>query len=390
VPLGPLEGVRVLDISNERGAYCTKLLADFGADVIRVEPPGGDPMRSWALSRRYRSTEGAFFSYYHANKRGITLDILNNGSQAILVGLLSYVDVLVLSNSVAELPVLADVLSSNTDLEDRLIIAEVTSFGGIGPHRHFSATHLTTYAMGGLMFEQGLAGQAPRVIPGVQMYDEAGLCAAIGILVSFRLTARLGGQKVEVAAQEVMASQMHNIQRYASASVIAQRRGSQSAPPSGTWTCAEGQVEFQVWEARQWSRFLELFENPEDLNDPTLADRMVRRERAEYLRPIVAREVARHRAVDLVNRAQSIGVPCSLVNQPQDVWRDPNLRQRGFFVKANAAGPEMPGSPYRLPESMWSIRKPAPMLGQHNREVFEEELGILPDELRELEDNGLV
>ena len=375
----PLSSLRVIDLSDEHGAYCTKLLADLGADVIRVEPPSGDPLRAWRWPSAEPSVGSPFFEYYHANKRGVTLDVEHPEVLPLLEALVGSADVAVVSGPGTSIRAAIEAVKDSP-----LIVADLTSYGAEGPHSTFRATHLTTYAMSGLMINQGEAGSAPVVIPGVQMYDTAGVQAAFGILVALVSGGGGGAEQVAVATHEVLASQMHHLTRYGQFGVIPPRVAGRATPPSGTWQLSDGVISLQVWEPRQWDNFVKLLGSPAELLPPSLADRVARVTEAHWLESYLTTVLAEYRVEEFVESANAAGVPCSRFNHAIDLWNDPQLRARDFFrtpPSSEAAADELPGPPYRLPDGWWELRRPAPKLGQHNREVFSGELGFAESDL---------
>jgi crotonobetainyl-CoA:carnitine CoA-transferase CaiB-like acyl-CoA transferase len=247
--------------------------------------------------------------------------------------------------------------------------------------------------MSGLMIDQGEADSVPIVIPGLQMYDAAGVQAAFGILVALLARDTHGGQSLSVATHEVLSTQLHHITRYGLFGAIPERTGAVVVPPSGNWTVSDGVVSLQVWEPRQWDSFVKLIGNPPELQAPHLKDRIARRQEAQWLEGILARVLAEHTVDDLVERANAAGVPCSRVNHAADLWNDRQLRARGFFQRLSVEGnrsEEYPGPPYRLPSGWWSLRRPAPGLGQHNRDVYVDELGFSESDLVRWRQSGLV
>lgn len=383
--IGPLSGVRVLDLSGSLGAYCTKLLADLGADVLKVEPPTGDPLRRRPPFKgdQPHPDGSLYFAYYHANKRGLVLDLTAETALEIMRRLAQSAAVAVISPYGGE---------SGTGLDARwrewapaeMVVCSVTHYGLTGPYRTYKATHLTSHAMGGLMIASGPPEGPPVVIPGQQMYDLAGTHAALSILVALRNQPVSGGQLIDVAAHEVMASQNNLIQRYAVAAAIERRGAYASPPPSGTWQVSDGLVQFQIWTAEHWTGFLDLIGRPEALTDTRFSDRLYRRASTQLIRDVVGPLLLKERRSELPDRAQALRVPCTAVNTPGDFSNDAQPRSRGFFVPAEhryLGSYSTPGPPFQSSQPLWQQSRPAPMLGQHNREVLIEELGLNEVEL---------
>lgn len=384
----PLDHVRVLDLADEKGAYCTKLLADLGAVVTKLEPPEGDRMRRKPPFKddRVHPDGSLYFAYYHANKRGITLDLRKPVVKAALQALVKACDVVVSSFA----PAAGDPLGIRYEALRRInrdvILCSITPFGRTGPYRNFRATHLTAHAMGGQMYPHGEPEGAPVTMPGIQMYDLAGAHAALSIMVALRNRRALGGQAIDLSIQEVMAGQSHLIQRYALAAVIPPREGHVApTPPTGTWPCKDGLVELQVWNASHWTGFLELLGNPEELSDPEWGRAIHRNQHRDEVTRLVSAFMAGRSNQEVAERAQKLHVPAAAINTPGDFAKDPQPNSRSFFVETDhpyLGRVRMPGPPYRLSQPAWSLRSPAPALGEHNRQVYCEELG-LPVELLE-------
>jgi crotonobetainyl-CoA:carnitine CoA-transferase CaiB-like acyl-CoA transferase len=273
-----------------------------------------------------------------------------------------------------------------------LITASLTSFGPEGPHASFRSSHLTAYAMSGLMMDQGDPGSVPIVMPGIQMFDEAGIQAAFGILTALMGPPNHGGETITVATHEILSSQMHHILRYGLFGAVAERTSGAVAPPSGTWRLADGVVSLQVFEPRQWVNFVRILGNPPELQASSLEDRIFRREARHWLEPFLVRTLKGLNVEDFVDRANAAGVPCSKVNQATEVWDDRQLRDRGFFCSVLGPGGEVehPGAPYRLPSGWWRLARPAPGLGEHNQDVYIDELGFSDADLTRWAGCGLI
>jgi crotonobetainyl-CoA:carnitine CoA-transferase CaiB-like acyl-CoA transferase len=278
--------MRVLDLGDRESAYCTKLLADLGAIVTKVEPRQGSAMR-WAPPFKGDQADpeaNIAFSYYQANKRGITLDLWHPEAQGLLRSLIAESDVVVSSLR----PSVGDPLGLNEEsisaIDPTITFCSITPFGRTGPYRNFRATHLTTYAMGGPMYGMGEAEGPPLAIPGQQAFDLAGIYAAFAVLAADRGRTELGGQAIDISIQEVLASGAHLIHRYAIAAAVQVREGKRpTIPPGGRWTCLDGEVEFQVMAERHWQGFLRLLGSPEEFSSPEWASMLYRSEHRESL-----------------------------------------------------------------------------------------------------------
>ena len=393
---GPLQGIRVVDLSDEKGAHCTKLLADLGADVIKVEPPEGDRLRFKPPFKDDRPDPetSLHFAFYHANKRGITLDLRRPESRPALRKLVGSADILVESFTPLEAKAKGVSGAALRRYSPGLIHCSVTSFGKTGPYRNFRSTHLTSHALGGGMYSQGRPEGPPVTIPGNQMYDVAGIHAAYGILVALRNRPVVGGQFLDMSVHEVMASQNHSILNYAALGSITRRTGgAQAAPPSGTWRTKDGLVEINVVQPGHWAGFPQLFNSPQELMDPRWADRDQRSAHAAEFRKILEPYFLDGAKGEIADRAQALHIPAAPINTIRDYIEDAHTRARDSFVSVthpSLGTYQMPGAPYLVSEPIWSIRRPAPSLGEHNEAIYIDELGFSATQVASWRASGVV
>jgi crotonobetainyl-CoA:carnitine CoA-transferase CaiB-like acyl-CoA transferase len=364
----PLDGIRVLDLSGPVGSYGGRLLADAGADVVKVELPAGDELRRQGPFAGGRSDpeRSLAFAYYHANKRGIVLDYRRAEALGVLARLGANADVVLLTPPV-----------TGFDPEERelswaapdAVVCAVTPFGLTGPYRTWRATHLTSCALGGAMYSQGPPEGPPVVMPGRQLYDHAGTQLAVAVLAALRARPAAGGQFIEISAHEVLGTYLGELHRYTNAEDITRRRNDYPGV-GGIWPCRDGVIEFIALTDKHWAGLVELLGNPRELSDPAYADTAGRREHAEEIMAIVAPAILAMDREDFVGRAQQLRVPCALVNTVGQFTQDPQPRSRGFFVRKPLAGLgefDLPGQPFLSGQPLLAqYRRPAPRLGQHD------------------------
>jgi crotonobetainyl-CoA:carnitine CoA-transferase CaiB-like acyl-CoA transferase len=393
----PLDGTRVLDVTGALGAYCTKLLAGLGADVVKVEPPGGDELRRRPPFRDGVDGDDAslVFSYYHAGKRGITLDTQRRESVALLGELAATADVVVASPTRRRpLAGFDDERLELTWARTDAIVCVMTPYGLTGPHRHWRATHFVAYAATGLMHKIGPPEGPPVVIPGQQHWDDAGTHAAVSILAALRNRADVGGQTIDISALEVAATRDFAVDRYDVEGMAFDRSVTIGYPPTGTWQCADGPFDVAAHQTRHWDAFLDMLDHPDVLSDPSLQDVLVRREIFDGLQDSISELLASRNRADLLERGQAAGLPCAVLSTPAEFVADEQLAARGYFVTVSSdeVGGEvrMPGAAFMSSPALFAVTRAAPALGEHNREVFVDELGHTIDELAEWRDGGLV
>jgi crotonobetainyl-CoA:carnitine CoA-transferase CaiB-like acyl-CoA transferase len=386
----------VLDVSDALGAYCTKLLAGLGADVVKVEPPTGDELRRRPPFRAGVTGDDAslVFAYYHAGKRGITLDTRRRESLALLGELAANADVVVASPS-RRRP-LAGFDDERLELawaRADAIVCAVTPYGLTGPHRHWRATHFVAYAATGLMHKIGPPEGPPVVIPGQQHWDDTGAHAAVSILAALRSRADVGGQTIDISALEVAAARDFAFDRYAVEGMALDRSVPIGYPPTGTWQCEDGPFDVAAHQTRHWDAFLDMLDHPDVLSDPSLQDVLVRREIFDGLQETIGELLASRSRADLLERGQAAGLPCAVLNTPAEFVADEQLAARGYFVTASTAdGGEVrvPGAAFTSSPALFAATGAAPGLGEHNHEVFVDDLGHSIDELAAWRDDNLV
>ncbi|TMA52285.1 MAG: CoA transferase [Deltaproteobacteria bacterium] len=396
---GALAGLRVLDLTDQQGALAGKLLADLGADVVLVEPPGGGPLRTippfWqGLPDPERSL---FFWFYGTSKRGITLDIARSSGAALLRRLAAEADVLLESAPPGRLAALGCGPEALRAVNPRLVIASITPFGQRGPYRDWRASDTVAEAMGGMLFVNGHRGRPPLRALGLQAYHQAGVFAAVGVLGALFARERTGrGQDVDVSLQAAVAGALEHVPGlWHQAGTVAPRQGTLH------WTryfrvgrCRDGWVMHCT--VGDWTSLVEWVKADgvaADLGDPAWEDVRHRAAGAEHLFDVLDAWAARYTVAELVEGAQLRRIPYAAVRPPEGLLRDPQLAERGFFVPIEhpelGATVPYPGPPFRLTATPWRISRRPPRLGEHNGEVYGE-VGIAAAELSTLRAQGIV
>jgi crotonobetainyl-CoA:carnitine CoA-transferase CaiB-like acyl-CoA transferase len=378
----PLDGVRVLDLGGELAAYGTKILADLGADVVKVEPAGGDSQR-WRppFAGGAPGLETSLtFAYYNANKRGVQLDWTQPDgqaeAQAELGRLATGCDVVVIAPS-ARQPVPGwdrDGRSLSWADQDTVICC-LTPYGLDGPLRDRRATQLTGYAESGGMWSIGPAEGPPRGIPAFPFHDELSAHAAFCIMVALRERPQAGGQVIDLCLHDLLAYRESTAVSYytiAGRSMSSRQRGA-AMPPTGIWDVSDGQVELLLWNPPHWDGFLDIVGRPADLLDPALRQRAERFARAAQLAPRVRELLAPFTMQGFWDLAIAHRVPCAPVSTVLQVTRDPQLASRGFWAEHEREGTgtfRAPGRPVRSSVPLLSYRREAPLLGEHDQELL--------------------
>ncbi|HET8943539.1 MAG TPA: CoA transferase [Dehalococcoidia bacterium] len=376
-----LDGLQVVEVGRRFAAsYATKLMADLGASVVKIEEPAGDPVRMlppFAGGQPHPEKSGAFL-YLNCNKQGVTLDTTGAPGRAVLDRLLTQTDILVhdLKPEDAEAAGLAwDRVHS---VNPRMIMTSVTPFGLNGPYRDFNAYDLTLASAGGWTTVNGQPLD-PTMPPlrafGHQTAFQAGVNAALATMGAAVWRLKSGkGQHVEVSAQECISSILeltYVTWPYMGLEVV--RYGQRPLHPIDFFECKDGWIFVLCLEEKQWRSFLEMMGNPEWGEWEVFANAFVRASNWDALKPFIAEFVAGWTVDDLYLAAQEKRIPFAPVSTMADLLDSPHLNARGFFAEIThpAAGTaKYPGAPYKLMRTPWEIRSPAPTLGQHNEAVL--------------------
>jgi len=387
---GPLAGLTVVDLTRVlSGPYCTMLLADMGARVIKIEQPGrGDETRAWGPP--FVAGESAYFLSINRNKESVTLDFKQPGGRQALDRLLDRADVLVENFRPGTLDRLGLGYAGVAATHPGLVYCSISGFGQTGPRRNQAGYDAVMQAEGGLMSVTGPAdGPAYRV--GVAVADlVAGLLAAQGIVLALYSRDRTGrGQQVDVGMLDGVVSLLtYHASMHLTTATISQRVGNRHATiaPYDTFSANDGELFLAVGNDDQFRRFCAATGQQALLSDERFATNPSRvvhhRELRERLAPIM-RQQSRAYWNEQLTRA---GVPCGSVRDVPDALSDPQLIARGMIesVEHAAAGMiKVLGVPIKLSETPGSVRSAPPTLGQHTAQVLAE-IGMTIGEIEDL------
>jgi len=393
----PLTGVRVLDLSGRIGAYCGKVLADIGADVVKVELPTGDRMRFLPPFRDGRKgpESSVLFAYYHHNKRGITLDWERGEARALLESLSAWADVVLASpkGEPEQLIGFVDDPPSLSWVSDSVLTCFITPFGLTGPYRGWRATPFTSFAMSGYMHAVGDPEGPPLAMPGQQFYDEAGIWAAFLVQATLRGPRDLWAQVIDLSVHEVGLFNKLGTEQYGLAGHIKTRLTNFGPPPGGIWQCRDGFLDIGAHSAHHWDLFVDLLGRPDVLSDPIYRDRVTRVRLFDMLTDLIAELFSTRSAREFLVAGQAAGLPCALTQTPAQFLRDPQPAARGFFVPSTREGTgsvRIPGPPFISVPPMIAYGRSAPRLGEANEQVYVRELGHSAEELQQWRADGLV
>jgi len=421
---GPLIGVRVLELGDALGLYAGKLLADLGADVLLIEPPGGIGSRH--LPPFYHDTPSSStslaFWYLCTSKRSVTCDVTTADGRALFDRLVATAQVVLTGGQPGWLETLGCGFARYARLHPALIWASITGFGEWGPHAGWLAPDLVGVAMSGIMTLAGYPDRAPVQPPGRQGMISASIQAAQGVLMALRVAERTGcGQQIEVSMQEALSlAQETAMQTWDMRHELRKRQGDASLLPGvGTYACADGYVYSMVgipgfgapWSVLagwmdsegmaedlaedRWQKLLgninlrevtRLWSDPEKLAEV--------QKQFRHVDEVLGCFYARYSKQYLYEEGQGRRLLIGPVNTVRDLFENKQLNARDWYRPVEH--PELgetfsyPGPPFRMSASPWRISRRAPLVGEHNVEVWGQELGYRRDQIEALMGAGVL
>jgi crotonobetainyl-CoA:carnitine CoA-transferase CaiB-like acyl-CoA transferase len=393
---GPLDGLFVLDLSRVlSGPYCTMLLADMGARVVKVEQPGrGDETRAWGPP--FLGGESAYFLSINRNKESLTLDLKRPAAARIALALASRADVLVENfrpGTLERLGLAHEVVSAGNP---GLVTCSITGFGQDGPKRDRPGYDMVIQAEGGLMDITGPAGGSGYRL-GVAVADIlTGMLAAQGVLLALRARERTGrGQKVDVAMLDSVAALLSYQAGLQFAGQPPKRMGNRhpTIAPYDSFDTADGGIVLAVGNDEQWQRFCSVAGLAALSAQAEYGDNPGRVRHYDVLRPRIAEAVRTRTTAEWIEALTAQGVPCGAVRSVGEVLADPQLAARGMVTQmehATAGTIGQLGVPIKLAETPGSIRTPPPRLGEHTETILRQDLGLSDSDIRRLREEGAI
>jgi crotonobetainyl-CoA:carnitine CoA-transferase CaiB-like acyl-CoA transferase len=328
---------RVLEIAGPSTAVCGRLLAEAGADVLKVEPPGGAPERRWPpLLGPEGARQSACSLYHDAGKRSITLDLETTAGRERLGALIGEADVALEGLPPGTLAAWGLGYETLRARQPGLVLVSITPFGQDGPYSGYAANDLVVFAMGGLMFISGQPGQPPVVAPDQQAWVVAGTHAALAALaVLWGRRASGEGDWVDVSAFECLAAQENTLTNYLGPGLFTRRNGSQhrTSLPGRIFSCRDGYLHTFIGRDQVWQRFLEWVGHPRELSDPALADVNVRWRHDAAVTAVMERFAAERDMAELYASAQAHHLPCVPVYSPAEFLADAQTAAREIAVE---------------------------------------------------------
>jgi benzylsuccinate CoA-transferase BbsE subunit len=395
-----LRGIRILDLADEKASFCSKLLADLGACVIKVEKPGGDSSRRIGpfqdnLSQKEKSL---FFQYNNTSKLGITLNIEHPAGSELFAKLLQRNDVVVETYPPEYLKELGLGFEVMKEINPRVILVSVTAFGQNGPRSRFKSCDLVASASGGQMYVSGSPSTPPLKPFGEQSYYTASLYAAVAILLALRERTRTGkGEHIDISLQEAVVSTLEHVMvRYFYDRVIPKRQGGLHWNNSFCiLPCKDGHILITLFQ--QWGTLIEWMDSEGmagDLRDESYGKEAYRLSHIDHIIQVLERWTKSHTTRELFELGQLMSFPWAPISSPVEVLGNPQLKARQFFM--DVGDPESgtsfkyPGTPYQFRHSSLRQWKRAPLPGENNFQIYYGELGLSEEEVKRLSSAGVI
>jgi formyl-CoA transferase len=393
----PLTGLRVIELGQLiAGPFASKILAEFGADVIKVEPPsGGDPLRGWRLIHEGTSV---WWAAHARNKRSLTLDLRTPEGQVIIRQLASDADILIENFRPSAMEKWGLGFKDLHAINPKLIMLRVSGYGQSGPYRDRPGFGVIGEAMGGLRYLSGEPGRPP-VRVGVSIGDTlSGLHGVIGVMMALRHREQQGGlgQEVDVALYESVFNMMESLlPEYSKFGAVRQPSGA-SMPgivPTNAYLCKDGRYALIAGNGDSiYKRLMESIGRPELANDPELANNVGRAANVERIDQAISDFTCQHDLDSVLELMNKAGVPAGKSYDAADIANDPHYQARDMILEAklpDGSSVAVPGIVPKLSATPGQITREAPTLGQHTGEILDA-LGIDSTKQADWKSRGII
>jgi len=397
---GALAGLRVLDLSDHRAQFAGRLFADMGADVIKIEPPGGDHARTIGpfFNDEPHRDRSLFFWFYNLNKRSLTLDLGHHRGAELFRQLVKSADIVVESFAPGHLAAMDLGWRELHRINPALVLLSIAPFGQTGPYRDYEADDTVLTALSGMLYVNGFPGRAPVRPLGLQAYHSSSYFGAIAAMCALFARDKSGeGSWIDLSMQEATAAAVEHVAgSYFENGIAEPRRGTLH------WSrffrvgkCRDGYIMHCT--LGDWTSLIEWVKSDgkaADLDVPEYDQVLHRFLMAEHLFDVLDEWVKDYRCDELLERAQLLRQPYAIVRKPELLFDDDQLSARGFFVEVEH--PELgrrfryPGAPYVFTGTPWRVYRRPPLTGEHTAVILRDDLEIDPIEIAVLASEGVI
>ena len=393
----PLAGVLVVDLSRVlAGPYCTMMLADLGAEIVKIEIPGrGDDTRQWGPP--FAGGEAAYYLSINRGKRSLTLNLKTEGGRKILRQLIEKADIVVENfrvGTMASWGLDYEVLRTRNP---SLVYCAISGYGETGPYRSRPGYDFIIQAQGGIMSVTGPV-EGPPMKVGVPIVDiTAGLYASLAILAALREREHSGqGQKIDIALFDCQIAWLANVaSNYLISGEKPVRHGNAhpNIVPYESFPTSDGWIAVGIGNDRQWQQLCSLAAWEDLLTDPRFIGNPQRVKNRETLIPILRERFQKHSTGDWEALLLEAGIPCSRINSVDEVFSDPHVLSRKMVIELphpTAGAIRLVGSPLKLSRTEVDISEAPPLLGQHTVDILQRHLGYEADDIERFRSDGVI
>ena len=399
-----LEGMKIVEYCNMvSGPYCSKLLADMGADVLKVEPPftGDDSRKRGPFPGDVPHQEkSGLFLYLNSNKKGLTLDPKKPEGKEIFKKLIEKTDVLIEDRPPGEMEELELDYETLKAVNPGLIMISITPYGRSGPFKDYRAFQLNTVHASGQGYMLPIPAEdmdrPPVKVGGQSSGFDVGLVAVVAVTAAYYWKILTGkGQFIEMSKQEALMS-MQRVESvtFANDQVVLTRGGDKvRRMPGGIMPCKDGYIVVVTPEEHQWNSLVKLIGDPQWAKEDWCQGPLSRAENAEEINERIIEWTMDHSKEEIFRRGQALSCPIAPVNTAADIYHSEQFKSRNFFVEMEhpAVGKiPFPSSSFRFSKTPWKLLRAAPLLGEHNEEIYGRLLGISQEELANLKNKGII
>jgi crotonobetainyl-CoA:carnitine CoA-transferase CaiB-like acyl-CoA transferase len=394
--------LKVLELCNlVAGPYCTKLLADLGAEVIKIEPPGiGDEARRRGpfLKDESHPEKSGLYLYLNTNKLGVTLDVRTKTGRSILEELVEQTDILVEDNPPSVMLELGLTYERLKEVNPGMVMTSITPFGQTGPYCDYKAQALNCFHAGGegfmLPYESQYPEREPVVGGGLEPDCACGLHAALATLAAEYMMKLTGvGQHIDISKQDVLMTLVGlDITHYTQSGQIRNRHYRHSLCTAPV-KCEDGYIMITPWPDPVWKKFALFVGNKEWAEDERYTVMVNRWQHTDELSQQIDEWVQQFQKEDLFNKLQKNGIAAAPVNTAEDIVKSHQMKVRDFFKEVDhpcSGRLKYPDAPYKLSASPSRLERSAPLLGQHNSQIYGDRLGYDKHDLVRMAEVGII